>query len=126
MMRYLFLAAAVSTAVWVGGGSARAQDAAAGQVVFRIQCSGCHSEAEGRNSVGPSLYGIVGRKAGAISSFRYSSANKESGIIWNEATLDRYIANPQAVVPKTIMLSPGLKDAQKRANLIAYLATLHP
>jgi cytochrome c len=125
-MRHLFLAAAVSGAVWAGAGTARAQDAAAGQVVFRTQCSGCHSLVAGRNTVGPSLYGVVGRKAGAIPGFRYSPANRDSGIIWDDATLDRYISNPQAVVPKTIMLSPVLKDAQKRADLIAYLATLHP
>jgi cytochrome c len=76
--------------------------------------------------VGPSLYGLVGRQAGQIPNFKYSPANKDSGLTWDAATLDRYITSPQAVVPKTIMPYAGLKDAQKRADLIAYLATLHP
>ncbi|MFL5257556.1 MAG: c-type cytochrome [Rhodopila sp.] len=65
-MRHLLLAAVVMTAAWTGVGSARAQDAAAGQTVFKIQCATCHSVAEGKNMVGPSLYGLVGRQAGQI------------------------------------------------------------
>jgi cytochrome c len=125
-MRHLLLAAVVMTAAWTGVGSARAQDAAAGQTVFKIQCATCHSVAEGKNMVGPSLYGLVGRQAGQIPNFKYSPANKDSGLTWDAAMLDRYITSPQAVVPKTIMPYAGLKDAQKRADLIAYLATLHP
>jgi cytochrome c2 len=124
-MRHLLLAAVVSTAVWAIVGPARAQDAAAGQIVFKIQCASCHSVAEGKNLAGPSLYGIVGRKAGQIPTFKYSPANRDAGITWNAATLDRYLASPQAVMPKTIMAYPGLKDARKRANLIAFLAAQH-
>jgi cytochrome c len=75
--------------------------------------------------IGPSLAGIVGRKAGQQPDFHYSAANKGSGITWDAATLDRYLTSPQAVVPHTIMTYGGLKDATKRANLIAYLATVH-
>jgi cytochrome c2 len=125
-MRHLLLAAVVSTAVWAAVGSAWAQDAAAGLVVFKTQCASCHSVAEGKNIIGPSLYGVVGRQAGQIANFKYSPANKESGLTWDAATLDRYLINPQTVVPKTIMPYAGLKDAQKRADLIAYLGTQHP
>jgi cytochrome c len=108
-----------------GGGSARAADAAAGEAVFKSQCSICHSVVAGRNQVGPSLAGIVGRKAGQVPNFHYSPANKDSGLTWDAATLDRYLTSPKDMVPHTIMTYGGLKDADKRANLIAYLATLH-
>ena len=123
LMKVVLLAAAAG--VVAGAGAARAQDAAAGAAVFKTQCSICHSVAEGKNLVGPSLFGIVGRQAGQVAGFHYSPANKESGLTWDVATLDRYLTNPQAVVPKTIMPYAGLKDDEKRANLIAYLSTLH-
>jgi cytochrome c len=75
--------------------------------------------------VGPSLFDIVGRQAGQVPGFHYSPANKESGLTWDAATLDRYLTSPQTVVPKTTMAYVGLKDATKRADLIAYLSTLH-
>jgi cytochrome c len=124
-MRHLLLAAIVSTGAWACVASASAQDAAAGAIVFKTQCAGCHSVDAGKTIVGPSLFGIVGRTAGSVEGFKYSPANKGSGITWDEATLDSYITNPQKVVPKTIMPYPGLKDATQRANLIAYLATVH-
>ena len=105
--------------------AAQAQDATAGAAVFKTQCSVCHSPLEGKNMVGPSLFGVVGRVAGQVPGFHYSAANKASGLTWDAATLDRYLTNPQAVVPKTIMPYAGLKDQSKRADLIAYLSTLH-
>ncbi|MGD0104853.1 MAG: cytochrome c family protein [Rhodopila sp.] len=106
------------------GGRARAADAVAGLAVFKSQCSICHSVQAGRNITGPSLAGILGRKVGQAPNFHYSSANKESGLTWDEPTLDRYLTSPSTVVPHTLMTYPGLKDAEKRANLIAYLSTL--
>ncbi len=73
--------------------------------------------------VGPSLAGVVGRKSGQVRNFHYSVANKADGLVWDEATLDRYLTSPSTVVPHTIMTYGGLKDATKRADLIAYLAT---
>ena len=105
-------------------GQARAQDATAGAAVFKSQCGICHTVVQGRNMVGPSLFGIVGRKAGTIPGFHYSPANEASGLTWDAATLDRYLTSPGTVVPHTIMTYAGLKDAQKRADLIAYLATV--
>jgi cytochrome c len=121
-VRFFLLTAMVMIA---GTGAARAQNAPAGAAVFKTQCSVCHSTVQGKNLVGPSLFGVVGRQAGQIPGFHYSPANAESGLTWNVATLDRYLTNPQAVVPKTIMPYAGLKDDEKRANLIAYLSTLH-
>jgi cytochrome c len=104
--------------------TAHAQDAAAGEAVFKRQCSICHSPVAGKNMVGPSLFGVIGRTAGTVPGFHYSPANKTSGITWDAAKLDPYLTNPREVVPGTIMAFAGLKDAQQRANLIGYLATL--
>ncbi len=104
--------------------TARAQDAAAGKRVFESQCSICHSPRPGQNIVGPSLFGVVGRHSGSVPRFRYSAANRRSGLTWNVATLDRYLTGPGMVVPGTLMTYPGLKDPKQRADLIAYLQTL--
>lgn len=102
-----------------------AADPAAGEKVFKSQCSICHSVAPGRNMIGPGLFGVVGRKAGTVAGFHYSAANRNSGLTWDEATLNKYLANPKAAVPGTIMTYAGLKNDSQRADLIAYLATLH-
>jgi cytochrome c len=104
--------------------SAFAADAAAGEKVFKTQCSACHATEAGKNRVGPSLAGVVGRTAGAVEGFKYSAANKGSGITWTAEVLDKYIDNPKGVVPGTIMPYAGLHDAGQRADLIAYLETL--
>lgn len=102
--------------------AARAQDAAAGEKDFAV-CRACHQIGPGAKiAVGPVLNGVVGRKAGTFAGYSYSPANKDSGIVWTPEELDKYLTNPQAVVPHTKMIFPGLKDAQKRQNVIAYLA----
>jgi cytochrome c len=95
-------------------------DAVAGKLVF-AQCRTCHVTDPGVNKTGPSLAGIVGRKAGSAPGFTYSTANSGSGITWTKEKLFQYLENPQRVVPKTKMIFAGLSDAQKRANVIAYL-----
>jgi cytochrome c len=123
--RHLLLATFVVGIAWSSVDPATAQDATAGAAVFKSQCSICHSVVRGRNMVGPSLFDIVGRQAGKIPGFHYSPANRDSGLTWDPATLDRYLTSPSTVVPHTIMTYAGLKDAKKRADLIAYLSTLH-
>jgi cytochrome c len=103
---------------------AQAQDAMAGEKVFKTNCSICHSVQPGRNLVGPSLFGVVSRPSGHVPGFHYSDANKKSGLTWDVATLDNYLAAPRQLVPGTLMSFPGVKDPQQRADLIAYLATL--
>ncbi|MBM3588965.1 MAG: cytochrome c family protein [Alphaproteobacteria bacterium] len=104
--------------------SAFAQDADAGQRVFN-QCRACHSvEQGGRNGVGPNLYGVFDRRAGAVEGFRYSApmrAKAEEGLTWNEANLRAYITNPKAVVPAGSMAFAGLRNEQQLNDLIAYL-----
>ena len=118
------LLAAPVLAAPVLAASAQAGDAVAGQAVFRTQCAVCHSTTEGKNAVGPSLFGLVGRKTGSVPGFVYSVANETANLVWNEATLDKYLTAPKATVPGTTMTYAGLKDTTKRADLIAYLATL--
>lgn len=95
-------------------------DAAAGKVVF-IQCQACHSIKEGENRVGPSLYSKIGKTAGQVPGFKYSDANKNSGIVWTEEKLFEYLKNPRAVIPGTTMAFAGIADPQKRADVIAFI-----
>ena len=99
-------------------------DAAAGHAVFSAKCAICHSATAGENHIGPSLDGVVGRVAGTEPGFAYSAAMKAYAKPWSAALLDPYLAAPQGVVPGTKMGFPGLPDAQKRGDLILYLATL--
>ncbi len=97
-------------------------DAAAGEKTF-AQCKTCHVAEKGQNRVGPSLWGVVGRKSGSVPGYTYSAANKNSGITWTEDKLFAYLEAPQKVVPGTKMAFAGLKNPQDRANVIAYLKT---
>jgi cytochrome c2 len=123
-MRHSFLGGMMFALIAAFSAPAYAQDAAAGAQVFRSQCSICHSAQPGRNVIGPSLFGVVGRHSGIIPNFHYSSANQASGLVWNPPTLDRYLSAPRQVVPGTLMSYPGLRDDHERADLIAYLASL--
>jgi cytochrome c len=107
------------------GPPARAQDAHAGERIFRSQCSICHSAQPGRTVVGPSLFGVVGRHSGSVPGFHYSEANRRSGLTWDPLTLDRYLTKPQQLVPGTLMTFPGLHDPAQRADVIAFLNRLH-
>jgi len=115
-------AAALLAGLWPMHG--HAADPAAGQSVFITQCGVCHSPLPGKNMVGPSLFGVIGRESGSVEGFHYSAANKGAGITWNADVLDRYLTSPREVVPGTIMTYAGLKDDAKRADVIAYLETL--
>lgn len=97
--------------------------AAAGEKVF-MACRTCHSTKPDMNMTGPSLHGLQGHKSGQIPGYKYSAANKASGITWTNEKLFQYLENPQRVVPGTKMLYTGVKDPQQRADLVAYLDTL--
>jgi cytochrome c len=96
-------------------------DAARGEARFQ-DCAACHRLEAGANNVGPSLRGLFARKAGEIVDFRYSPAIKRSGIVWTPETLDRFITDPQALVPGNRMPYAGMANASDRADLIAYLS----
>ncbi|MBS0378972.1 MAG: c-type cytochrome [Proteobacteria bacterium] len=97
-----------------------AGDPVRGQSLYQA-CTSCHSVDE--NDIGPKHRGVLGRRAGSIPDYNYSAALKASGLTWDAATLDRWLTNPQALVPGTKMFFQ-LPDAQKRADLIAYLGQL--
>jgi cytochrome c len=87
------------------------QDAQKGTAVFNV-CLACHAIGPGaQNKIGPELNGLDGRTAGTVPNFDYSDGNKSSGIVWNEATFAEYIKNPQAKIPGTKMIFPGIKNA---------------
>lgn len=95
-------------------------DAAAGEAAF-VQCKVCHSVEEGKVTLGPSLHKVIGRAAGSIAGYSYSTAMKSSGITWTEDKLFAYLEKPQAMVPGTKMSFAGYPDPQKRADVIAWL-----
>jgi cytochrome c len=100
-------------------------DPAGGQQIFKAQCGICHSVAAGVNGIGPTLFGVIGRRSGSVPNFNYTADHKKLDVTWDAATLDKYLANPRAMVPDTSMIYAGLKNDAERADLIAYLETLH-
>ena len=96
-------------------------DAAAGRQVYR-KCQACHSLEPGKNSLGPSLSGIFGKKVAEAPNYNYSAAMKSANIVWDMATLDAYLLDPQKLIPQNKMPFPGLKTATERKDVIAYLA----
>ncbi len=98
-------------------------DAAAGEKTFAV-CKACHQIGpNAHNAVGPVLSGVVGRKAGTYPGYSYSEANKNSGLTWDVATLQKYLAGPQKLVPGTKMIYPGFpNNPEKSNNVIAYLS----
>jgi cytochrome c len=100
-----------------------AADVEAGKTAFK-KCALCHTTEAGKNKIGPSLFGIVGRKAASLENFNYSEAMKKFDHTWDPGTLDTYLADPRATVPGTKMIFPGIKDEKERQDVIAYLETL--
>jgi cytochrome c len=105
--------------------AALAADPAAGEKIFKAQCGICHTVVAGQNRIGPTLFGVVGRPAGGVPGFNYTADHKKLGVTWDAATLDKYLTNPRAMVPDTSMVYAGLKNDAERADLVAYLGTLH-
>jgi cytochrome c len=95
---------------------------ASGQQAFNNACRTCHIMREGDNRLGPNLYKIVGRKAGSLPDYAFSGAMKEAGFVWDEEKLDRFIANPDEVVPGNSMKPyGGLSSSDDRKKIIAFL-----
>lgn len=124
MKKIGFFAAALASGVIVSGGSAfAAGDVAKGKAVFK-KCAICHDVKEGKNKIGPSLFGVVGSKAASVKGFRYSKAMKKANLTWTDENLDKYLQNPRKMVKGTRMVFAGLRSKKDRENLIAYLKTL--
>ena len=119
MMRTLIVAAALIAA---SAYTASAQDVAKGEISFH-KCLPCHSIGEdAQNKIGPELNGLDGRHSGSVADFSYSDANKNSGIVWNEAQFKEYIKDPRAKIPGTKMIFAGIKNEQEIADLWAYVS----
>jgi cytochrome c len=117
-------AAGIASAILVAGiaSPARAQDTEKGKQLY-AQCTVCHA-ITASNGPGPGLAGIVGRKSGSAPGFRYSRAMKAANIVWDEKALETYLADPQKIVPGSVMPFSGVKVPKDRMDLVAYLKTL--
>jgi cytochrome c len=116
------IAVALLGAVLAPGQTSRAADgdAAAGERVF-VRCRACHMIDQEQNRLGPHLVGVFGREAGAVEGYTYSPAMQEADVVWDEETLDAYLADPRGYIPGNKMAFVGLRNEEERANLIAYL-----
>ena len=123
-MRFHLLVAVV--AALLGASPASAQDAAAGEKVF-ARCRACHQVGEtAKNAVGPKLNGLFGRKAGSVEGFNYSTANKDSGVTWDEQSFTAYIEDPRKFMPGNRMAYPGVKNPDEIGSLVAFLKQFGP
>jgi len=120
MRNFLRVTAALGLTLLLAGAARADGDAARGEARFQ-DCAACHKLEAGSNNVGPSLHSLFERKAGALADYRYSPAMKRSGISWTPETLDKFITDPQAMVPANRMPYAGMANASDRADLIAYL-----
>jgi cytochrome c len=113
-------------ALMASASTALAGDIAAGERSFK-KCMPCHMIGEtAKNMIGPIQNGLKGRKSGSVPGFSYSDANKNSGIVWDEATFKEYIKDPKAKIPGTKMVFPGIKDEKEADDLWSFLAQFGP
>lgn len=105
-------------------GEASADTGAAARPAAFAQCVTCHSVEPGKHGIGPSLANMMGTKAGDIPGFNFSPALKESGLVWNDETLDQWLASPRKLVPGTRMAYAGMSNPAQRKEVIEYIKTL--
>ena len=121
-MQVILIVGALALSAALADAASAADEAAAGEQLFNNNCRTCHSWKPGDNRLGPSLHGVVGRKAGTAEGFGYSSSMKNSGITWTEENLDKFITSPDSVVPGNNMKPfPGIHDADTRKKIIEFL-----
>jgi len=117
-------AAATEAAPAAAAEPAAATPAAGARPAAFAQCMSCHAVEPGKHGVGPSLAGVYGTKAGEIAGYAFSAPLKASGLTWDDATLDQWLAGPSKLVPGTKMVYAGQPDAAKRKELIEYIKSL--
>ena len=128
-VRPVLRVAMAAASLLLAAGSSVAQETGpeAGQIEFNNHCRTCHTVEKGDNRLGPSLHGIIGREAGALPDYDYSDAMRSSSVVWDEASLDAFIANPDEVVRGHNMKPfSGIADPQIRAAIVDYLAAPAP
>lgn len=114
----LSLALSLSAATALADG-----DVAKGEKVFK-KCKACHTiEKDGKNKIGPNLFGIVGKQSGTTPGFKYSKAMANADLVWDASNLDQYLTKPKTFIPKNKMSFAGIKKESQRQDLIAYLST---
>jgi cytochrome c len=127
-MRSIIVIAAGLTTTILGAHAQGSGDASKGQTVFQQQCHVCHQVGPGaKSALGPELNDVFGQKAAAVAGFSFSPAMQKAaskGTTWDEENLDKFLENPQGLVPGTTMAFLGLKNPSQRADMIAYLQTL--
>ncbi len=127
MIRKAALATLVLAVTMLGiAAPSEAADPANGEKIFN-KCKACHTLEAGKNKVGPSLQGVLGRTAGTVEGFKYSEAMKTAGaggLVWSEETIDQYLSQPKGFVPGNKMPFPGLPKPEERADVIAYLKSM--
>ena len=125
MAVFILLWAAILALVAVpASGQEKAANTDSGQLLYNNACRTCHTLREGDNRLGPNLHRIIGRKAGSLADYGYSSSLKNADLVWDKGTLDRFIANPDQVVPGNNMKPySGLTSAEDRAQIVAFLET---
>lgn len=119
-MKKTSIAAATFIALALAAGTAGAADAKKGKKVFN-KCKACHTMKAGKNKIGPSLHGIMGRKAASVPKFKYSKAMKTSGLTWDDATLRKFLTKPKKFLKGTRMAFAGIKKQKQMDDLIAYM-----
>ena len=102
---------------------ANTADPVKGKKVFK-KCVACHSLQEGKNKIGPSLYNLLGRKAGSVDGYKYSKAMKNSDVVWDEESLDKFLTKPRKFIKKTKMSFLGIKKKSLRDDLISFFKQL--
>ncbi len=122
LIRYGLAAGVALTVCAVITARAADCDAALGERVFE-KCSACHSLVAGQHMMGPSLIGLNGRKAGTVDGFNFSAAMRDSGITWNDVTLDAFLKSPQSFIPGTAMPFGGIQNTAERAAVVCYLVS---
>jgi cytochrome c len=119
----LTYAAVIAAGAVLSSNSVWAADDDSNQVVFNNVCRTCHTTVSGDNRLGPNLAGLIGRKAGSVEGYGYSSSMKNSAVIWDAKTLDQFIADPDAVVPGNNMKPfSGITNAEERGKIVAFLS----
>ena len=118
-IKHLFVITGILTVMLIFS-IANAADPVNGKKVFK-KCVACHSLQEGKNKIGPSLYNLLDRKAGSVKGYKYSKAMKNSCVVWDEESLDKFSTKPRKFIPKTKMSFRGIKNKSLRDDLISFL-----
>ena len=121
-IKYFFVITGILTVMLIFS-IANAADPVNGKKVFK-KCAACHSLQEGKNKIGPSLHNLLGRKSGSVEGYKYSKAMKNSDVVWDEKSLDKFLTKPRKFIKRTKMSFWGIKKKSLRDDLISFFKQL--